>query len=633
MFSDRQRTAPLAILPFCALFVTTSLQAQEERAEITIEEVRWGFDGKAQAHTFVPLSVLVRNHTPGEFEGTLRLKKSLQFDKQIDAVVEREVYVGPLSSRWVQLVPFVFDEWEQWQLTWVGQESEPFNLPSPRVGERATVLVYDPDELQTSGGLLHRFPGDLFPGSVTALDGLRGVVLDQPPGWQGAPREAFLDWLRLGGRVYLLQDSQGNYPRFPDTLGVLNRPDERFPVGGGVVRRIPRTVAALDAELINREILHDEPGQFNTAEWQQFRDSPTFQGTMPQLSRRGWDRDFDILERLQRLSRFRRSWIAIYGLAALYLLALFPGCYLLGRRLRGYHWFYVGFLSMSGLFSVGFASLGRLGAADLARIRAVAVARQIDEGVYDVTGWSSAAVKIGGKYTIEHPGTGRLYCAGSEVESVPGRILCGPDGRLEADIPSAATRSVIHRTRATGPALGLRIEQIAVDAGELTQLAISTGPEFPDNPRAVFVWHRTRTYRLRPSGLLWQMSATTRQSGMTFLSDMGPAPTRIGRRMTVLGAPIDDELTDVDFDDLLQPLTGNSFGLNNTIDPQRVALEPDILRVFVYAPMPEPFQAQGDRFPDQLGCVLYAVDLPISPSLPAAEEEVGTPAHRSVSGE
>ncbi|MGD9855533.1 MAG: hypothetical protein AB7U20_11355 [Planctomycetaceae bacterium] len=614
MFCDRHATALRLVAVLGALVAAANAAAAEPRAEISIEDVQWGFDGKVQPHSFVPLSVLVQNHSPGEFEGTLRLRKSLNFGKQIDAALEREVYVGPLSSRWVQLVPYVFDEWEQWQLTWVGQDAEPFNVPTPRLGDRATVLVYDPDELQTSGGILHRFPSDLFPNSVTALDGLRGVVLDRSPGWQGAPRQAFLDWLRLGGRVYLLQDGQGNYPQFPDGLSVLNQRTDRFGVGTGVVRRIPQTVSSLDAQSVDRELLHDERGRFNTAEWRMFRETPAYQGTMPLMNRSGWERDFDLLERLQSLSRFRRNWFAIYGLAVLYLLALFPGCYLMGRRIKAYHYFYIGFLSVSGLFSVGFASLGRLGAADVARIRSVAVARQIDEGVYDVTGWSSAAAKVGGDYTIEHQGTGRLYCAGSEVEPVRGRIVSGPDGRMEADIPPASTRTAIHRTRLEGPALGIRVERIAIDTGMLSQLAISTGAEFPRDPRTVFVWHQARTYRLRQNGPLWQLAANTRQSGVTFLTDMNLGPAGVGLRYQVFGIRNEDEPPDPDFDDLLRALTGNSFGLNNTVDPLRLTLEPDIVRIFVYAPMPEAFEAQGDRFPDQRGCVLYAVDLPASPS-------------------
>ena len=48
---------------------------------------------------------------------------------------------------------------------------------------------------------------------------------------------------------------------------------------------------------------------------------------------------------------------------------------------------------------------------------------------------------------------------------------------------------------------------------------------------------------------------------------------------------------------------------------------PDLLRVFVYAPMPSEFALQGDTFQDHEGRVLYVVDLPIAydPSLETRE--------------
>ncbi len=616
----RHRSA-VVLLTLIVTSMASTGRAAEPRVEVAIERVKWGFDGKAQPRSFVPLSVLVQNNSPGEFEGVLRLKKSLRLTQQIDANLERDVYVGPLSSRWVQFVPYVFDDWEQWQLDWAGLEEEPFIVPTPNMGDRATVLVYDPDELQTSGGVLHRFPSDLFPTSVTALDSLRGVVFDRPPGWQGARRQAFLDWLKLGGRVYLLQDERERYPEFRDSLSVLNQRGERFPVGSGVVRRLSGSLGSLDTEMVNNEILHDERGRFNTPEWRRFRGSDSFQGTMPLINRNGWDRDGELLERLQSLSRFRRNWLAIYGLAMLYLLALFPGCYWLGRRLKAYQWFYVGFFIVTGLFSVGFASLGRLGASDLARVRAVAVARQIDDGLYDVTGWSSAAAKVGGEYTIEHEGTGRLYSAGSEIEAVRGRIVAGPEGRLEADMPPASTRAAIHRARQEGPRLGIQVLRIGIDAGALSQLAVSAGPDFPEEPLSVLIWHQGRVYRMRKRGQAWQLIPASRRSGVTYLTDLsefrvpgfGLRSSFFRTGMLGTGSK-DEEPEDDDFESLTRTLVGNSFGLGNTIDPLQLALGPDVMRMFVYAPMPEAFQASGDTFPDRTGYVLYAVDLPTSPT-------------------
>ncbi|MEZ6051753.1 MAG: hypothetical protein R3C02_10245 [Planctomycetaceae bacterium] len=590
--------------------------AADDTTSVTIEQTRWGFDNKCVLRTFVPLSILVRNDSPNEFEGTLRLTRGLRVTEQIDAAIEQDVYVGPLSSRWVQMMPYVMGDWEQWSLSWVGQEDDPSQLPTPNAGERATVLLYDPDQLQTAGGVLNRFPADLFPTSITALDGLRGVVFDKPPRWQGARREAFLDWLRSGGRVYLLQNEQGEYPTFGDSLSVLNRDDETFSIGNGTVRHIPVSASAIDLQTANDLILHDEAGRYNTKSWQKFRKTEGYDGRMPLINQSGWDRDTELLGHLQDLSRFKRNWLAIYGLAVLYVLALFPGCYWLGRRLKRHQWFYVGFLTFVGLFSVGFVSLGRLGAAHTARIRSVAVARQLDEGLFDVTGWSSAAVNQGGDYLIEHAGTGRIYTAGSEIEKVRGRIVGGPEAHLEANIPPASTRSVIHRTRQEGPALGVAVSRIAFDSGQLGQLSIRTGEGFPVKPLSVHAWHQNHVFEMKLNGPEWTITPSNRKQGISFLADVSELQfMRFGlaRKGPSWLDPEPPPLTD-EYKKLTRSLIGNSFGLNNTVDPLRLALEPNVIRLLIYAEMPAEFHAKGDTFPDQYGCLMYVVDLTTSPA-------------------
>lgn len=610
------RATFLIVLVLATVVHSSRVLAADTPATATIEQTRWGFDNKFVARTFTPLSVLVRNDSPNEFEGKLRLTRSLRVNQQIDAVVEQDVYVGPLSSRWVQLMPYVVGEWEEWQLTWDGTNDDPYLVPSPNVGDRATVLIYDADELQSAGGVLNRFPADLFPTSVTALDGLRGIVLDQPPRWQGARRQAFLEWLRLGGRVYLLHNEQGEFPRFSDSLDVLNRQAERFQVGSGTVRRIPSTVPSIDQQSADQLIRYDEDSRYHTPEWRKRRASPGYAGSMPLLHRSGWDRDSGLLNNLQALSRFERNWIAIYGLALLYVLALFPGCYYLGRRLSRHVWFYVGFLSFVGLFSVGFISLGRIGASHTARIRSVILATQLEDGDYDVMGWASAAAKVSGDYRIEHEGTGRLYTAASEIEPVQGHITNGPNGHLVATMPPASTRSLIHRARQEGPELGVQVKRVTFDLGQLTEFAISTGEQFPSEPLSVHLWSQDWIYEMEYKAGEWQLNPSSRQQGISLLADR-TVVRPLGFRLTIRGPQwLQPELTPLveEFEELTRSLIGNSFGLDNTVDPMLMSLPQGMVRLFVYAEMPPEFHTTGDMFPDQFGCVMYVVDLPTSPS-------------------
>lgn len=608
----------------------TASFAQPDRPAVSIERVQWGFDGRAQERTFVPLSVLVRNDSAIPFEGTLSLTKLVQATKPIDASIVRDVYIGPLASRWVQFVPYVISDWEQWRLKWGHAKEEQYDVPSPPQGDRATVLLYDPDDLQVAGGVLRRFPFHLFPVSVTATDGLRGVAIDRVPRWQGARRQAFLDWLRRGGQVYLLPDAHGDFPRFAESLNVLNNPRQEFRVGAGLVQRIDLPVRDLTLDFVNKRILTPPSLPEAAADanrYDRYRRSPQFNATAPLLNRRGWDRDTQMFLDLQSVTRFARRWWVIYLLSLLYLICLFPVCFRVGREAADYRWMYVVFLASVSLFSWVFASLSRLGASEVSRARSVAMAQQIGEGLFDVTQWTCIGVRAGGNYTITHPGTGRLYTTSQDMERIDGRIVSGPSAKMDLQIPPASTRTALHRARTQGPSLQLRIEQIAFEERGLSALRLRVGPSFPEQPMAVLAAHRGRIYELRQFHDQLDLVPSTRRPIAAFLSDYSQLGSPLTFRVGI--APPDAEAVANEtqlYKEMLRTLIGNSFGLGDTIDVTHLVGDDEIVRVFVYAAQPQEFQMDSDLIPDRRGYVLYFADLPAKPTTtPEPTPENGLP--------
>jgi hypothetical protein len=584
--------------------------AGDEQAAVAIERVQWGFDGKAQERTFVPLSVLLRNTSPLEFEGTLTLTKLVQTTKPIDAGIEQQVYLGPLSSRWVQFAPYVIGDWEQWRLNWKHDPQDHHDVPTPQVGEPATVLLYDPEDLQVAGGVLRRFPIPLFPVSVTATDGLRGIAMDRVPRWQGARRDAFLDWLRLGGRIYLLQDEQGRFPRFPESMAVLNGSGDRFMVGAGIVQRLGHSVRGLEPDFVKEQILSDPLLSPLDERYQQYRQSPHFPGTALSLSRRGWDRDTQMFLDLQSLSRFARQWWVIYLLSLVYLFTLFPICYRVGREARDYRWMYVVLLGNVIVFSWGFASLSRLGASELSRARSVAMARQLSDGLYDVTQWTCVGVRSAGDYTIAHEGTGRLYTTSQELERIDGRIVAGPSGRIELTIPPASTRSILHRSRLQAQPLGLSVLGSSADERGLAALSVEVGEGFPDSPDLILAAYQGVIYELRRVQDQLVLMPSSRKPLSTFLSELtNLIISRVGFSAFSGRGSSEFSSDDEIFDQMIRTLVGNSFGLADKVDLAKLTLPPDIVRIFVYAPQPETFRIEGEAIPDQKGHVMYCVDL------------------------
>jgi hypothetical protein len=569
---------------------------------IVIKDVQWGFDGKTTERTFTPLSVLVQNNSADTVEGKLRLIKAVQLNQQIDAVYEQDYFVSGFSSRWVQFTPFVISDFESWRLQWGTGRDQRMEVPTPRNGDQATVLVYDPEDVPDAGGVLRRFDQALFPVSVTGTDSLRGVVLDHVPDWQGARVQAFSDWLRCGGRVYILRNKEGEYPRFPESLGVLNRPDDRFRVGSGLVKRLPLQSADIDFETAQSQILQDERTTLPRA-------LRLAAATSPFGNLLGWDRDRQLFVDLEIAARFHRNWWFVYLAVLLYLLVMYPGCYLLGRKSPDWRMFYVAFLGTAMLFSVGFTWLSRVGSTETNRVRTVALAHQLENGLYDVTQWSSVAALYGRTYDIQHAGSGRQYTTAQEFEAVNGTIHGAGGGGVEIDMPPASTRTLLHRSRMPGPMLNLQVNELQVDEQGLTRLRLALpGRDFPGFELAC-ACYQGQVYDLVES-----------PGGGVILKGRGrPATTYLTQYDdSVFSARgwrsrDDEELEDQEllFHNMARTLVGNSFHLQHQFQAEDLLLGDDLVRICIYSDLPSAFRVQGDDFPDQRGRVLYVIDVPV----------------------
>jgi hypothetical protein len=471
------------------------------------------------------------------------------------------------------------------------------------------VLIDDPDDLDI-GGSLKRFNQMLFPVSVTGTDGLEAVVLNFSPDWQGARAQAFVEWLQRGGRAYILRGRDGRSPQFSDELSILNGAGERTRVGAGLVKRLALEAADLDRDTVESLIIEDErPADPRTT---QAAAAPfTLSGVI------GWDRDRQLLIDLVSLARFHRNWWLVYAAVLLYLLTLYPGCYFVGRHVPDIRAFYAGFFGSTILFSLLFVWLGGIGGGEVNRVRTAATAYQLQEGLFDVTQWSSVAVVDGGTYDLQHDGSGRLYSTCQEIEAVNGAITTGAGGGLVLDMPPVSTRTVLHRTRLPAPGLGLQVDAFLADELGLSTLALSAGDRFPRQVEVAYAAYRGRIYELDVAGR------------RLLLKDRG-APTQVflqsfelyGWQRSGWRAPADKSLRDDEdilFENTLRTLVGNSYGLTNQARPEALVLPQDLVRVFVYVPLPPAFELTGNDFPDQEGRVLYVVDLPVA-SDPSREE-------------
>lgn len=607
-FAAKARSAHRLRSAAAGLLVLAAFAGTRPCSAIEIEQVIWGFDGQVVAQRFNPLSVLVGNSSPEPFEGALRLQKQLSGSQPVDAPIEEPIFLSPFSSRWVQLYPYAIQEWEEWTLSWgrgpprSWRLADRFEIPKPRFGAPARVLLDEPGALAGKKGSLKRFPEVIFPPTVTATDGLRTVVLDHAPRWEEGRRQAFLDWLRRGGEVHLVFGENGKFPEFSGVLAVLNVPLERHRVGAGLVFRHSRAAGELTPEFVRASILRGEPSGFfpaDTSAGLDLANEPN--GAYRHYGQTGFDGE-SFLAQLKSMTRADHNWAVIYLMSVVYIALIFPGCFLLGRRTRDYRASYVALLGTVLLFSFGFSMVGRRGYGEATSVHSVAIARPVAPGFLDVVQWSGIFVTGGDDYSISYAGSGALYSTCQNAEYVRGIIRNGADGGLLVDIPPYSARGLEHRIKIAGTPLDLKVE--AWEAGtKLTKLVLQAGDKFPANPQSLYALYGSDFYTLsRDSGRL-QLAGSV-ENAATFLK---PAENAGTLRFNPWSQ--DDRKPEEIFRELLKPLIARSLNLTGQTAPGVLSIPAGQVRVYVYAPAPDELSVQDRRFGRQAGYVLYSTDL------------------------
>ena len=302
------------------------------------------------------------------------------------------------------------------------------------------------------------------------------------------------------------------------------------------------------------------------------------------------------------MTRPEHNWTAIHLLSLAYILLIFPGCYLLGRRRVDYRITYSVILGLVLIFSFWFRSIGRRGYGESTAVNTVAIARPLDGDYYDVTQWTNAFVIDGGDYRVAHAGTGRLYSTAQLYETVDGVIDNGVNGTFDVDIPPYSNRSFTHRMKLKAKRIRLSVE--AWEAGRtLKKLVLTTDGSFPKTSRQIYALFRDKLYHV------------TNEDGRLTLN-ANPQPLRDVLQLDndeqfgfFRSQQYEGESPEQLFGRLHHPLIAASLGVSNEAMLSRFALPGDRVRVFVYAAATDEFFATGNRFGKQAGYVLYCIDV------------------------
>jgi hypothetical protein len=576
-------------------------------AAIDVSEVVWGFDGQVVVLEFNPLSLLVSNSTSEPFEGTLRLTQSSGGGVRFGAYIDEPVFLSPFASRWVQFYPYVLGQHEEWLVTWGRGPNQRAKLPPPRLGPRAKILLDDAGLARSAAW--KRLPDHLFPPFVAATGGLQSVALDYAPRWQPATAQAFLDWLHAGGELHLLHGANGQFPKFPAKLQVLNARLDEFRVGAGTVRRHNVARDQLGTTLGGGTGTPDGKASFNDFSYEQLTN------------------DESIFTRLKQLTDPEHNWGLIYSLSTAYLLLIGPGTYVLGRRRADYRLVMGAAVGLVVLFSLAFSFVGRRGYGEATTVHSVAIARPLEDGSFDVTRWSDAFATRGANYRVTHPGSGHVYSTGQQYEAVNGVIDNGIEGSFVVDIPQYSSRPFAHRAKMPGKPFKLSVRSWPTDPAAGWEITVDEN--FPKSTAPIYAVQGNRYVAASMSnGVLYVPAAA---------QNLAELHQRLPQSHPTWGDPWSHygsnrkQKVDAIYGDLQLPLSFRSLGIHNAAQLPGFSLPDDRIRVFVYAEMPESFHTLSDQLGTPDGYVLYCIDVvrpdvenpaeprPPEPDVPAKE--------------
>jgi hypothetical protein len=578
----------------CAWWMCVLLMAATSVSALEFVDAKWGFDGEVVPNRFNLLSVLVVNPSETPFDGAITCYKSRGLESRVGAVYSTACYVSPQTTRWVQFYVYIDNEYDKWRLEWGrGPKDRKDFDDAPKWGGPARVLLAEIDSTEAIVSTFKQFPEELFPPTASATSGLDSVLLDHAPRWEPVKRRAFLNWLRAGGKVHLLMGADGHYPVFSDELSVLNTPTDRQRIGAGIAVRHAvnaRNIKKQDieqGEIPPRALKNNDPNAYNeTAD--------------------------AFLRGLAQLSRRRYSWEWIFLLAVVYVGLVGPGNFVWGRKLRDYRLRIGLLLAMIGAFAWLFNVVGRRGQGEASFVHTLSYARAIDGDTYDVMQWINVFATHGADYKITHAAPDNLYATGQDYESVNGWIQSGKDGMFMVDIPMFSRRGLVHEAEMKGVEIPVKI--IRWDGTDsLRQLALTVGPDFTRQVLDGWVVQGTTVYPMKLSDGQLVFDQSRRE---TFDSFFSPAAMQQNGPYYG-GGPYggyryggEEVITNIqsNFQKLARPLMSWSLETKDLQHAPASVVEGHA-ELFLFARSPAGFGIAGNQFNQEIGYVLYHLDL------------------------
>ena len=615
----RVASATIAIV-MLVIATFNSAAGAESGPTLKVVEHTWGFDGRVQPGQFNPLSILLDNQTDEAIDASATLQRFQGMMSPAGGQYVQQVFIAPAARRWIQFYPYVANSYQtEWILAFdgekVGQFTQPrpaYKLDSEKEDQQPQVIILDKAEtVSARPSTVKHLPENIFPPYASVTFGLHTVFMDHVPDWELPRQQAFLSWLKLGGRLHLLKDRRGEYPRFTGELADLNQPLTRYFVGSGVVSRLDVQREGLTETMVRRAVvldaLKDEDEEFEEFLRQQ-KQLGRGVGQMIEIEPSSIDEQF--FRHMRELTLPDHAWWLIFLLALCYIGLIFPGCFLLSRN-KQLHFLatYSALVGLSVIFSILFLAIGQRGYGESTTLQTLAVARSEDNIHWSVMQWNALFVTSGDSYQATARDQQSVYSTGETIDQAHAQIVPGNSGGITMQIPPFSTQTFVSRRRLASADWRLQISDIDLQTSGLVKLRIQTGDNFPASAASKYmVLAGRRLYEMK-------YDDSTRQ-----LQLFGAK-----RRLAEYCQPNFDfqysnpwnQLEEVDlrtpterfYDESLPALVQRNL-LDDLVNKvARYELPSDRLRLFVYTEVPDEFMISVSAEAASTGRILFVKDL------------------------
>ncbi|MEQ9406428.1 MAG: hypothetical protein RIK87_01835 [Fuerstiella sp.] len=595
--------------------------AQQTEPKLKVVEHIWGFDGRVQPGQFNPLSILLDNQTADAIDATATLQRVQGMLNVTGGQYVQPVFIAPAARRWIQFYPYVADSHQcEWRLEFDGRKIEDFTQPraawklsNENTEQPPQVVILDrAGRITTQPAALKHLPENIFPPYATVTFGLHTVFLDHEPDWELPRQEAFMSWLKQGGRLHVLKDSRGEYPRFGGALLDLNQPLDRFTLGSGVVVRHAVQRGDVTEDLVRRvvvlDVLKGADEEFEQAIQEQMQQTGQGLGVAADTEPSSIDESF--FRQMRELTLPDHAWWLIFLLALCYIGLIFPGCFLLSKR-KDMHFLttYGAIVGLSMAFSALFLVIGRRGYGETTNLQTLAVARAEDNTHWSVFEWNALFVTTGDDYSAGADDQQAVLSTADTMDRADAQVVTGNNAKIAMRIPPFSSQTFVDRRRLTSADWKLKIQDLDIQPSGLVKLQLSTGPDFPAGEHSQYlVLAGRRVYEMKydPENRILQLFGQKQSLAQVCqprfdYSYSSPWDTRLQN----------DDRTEreIFYDEALQQLMQRSL-LDDLVNrPVRFELPSDRLRLYVYTEIPEEFSLRISADVSGTGRILFTKDL------------------------